>query len=63
MNTNSQPRPSPGERDGGGVSPPSPAAPSQQPLPYSLARFLDTLAIADDLAKWKPSHEGEEPPW
>lgn len=63
MNTNSQPRPSPGERESGGVRPPGPAAPSQQPLPHSLARFLDTLAIADDLAKWKPSHKGEEPPW
>jgi len=56
MNTDSQPRSHLGERESGGVLPPSPAAPS-----HSLARFLDTLGIADDLATWRGPKDGECP--
>jgi len=31
-------------------------------VPFSLARFLDTLGMADDVP-WKPTHDNEEPPF
>ena len=31
-------------------------------LPYSLARFFDTLGIADDIP-WRPTHDQDEPPF
>lgn len=31
-------------------------------LPYTLARFLDTLGVADDIP-WKPAHEADECPF
>jgi hypothetical protein len=31
-------------------------------FPASLLRFFDTLGIADDL-RWRPAHEGQEPPF
>ena len=43
---------------GPAVSSPSRAA----PMPHSLARFLDTLGLADDPV-WKPKHDNQEPPF
>ena len=41
---------------------PSPSFGSAAAIPYSLARFLDTLGMADD-TPWKPSHEADECPF
>jgi len=32
------------------------------PIPHSLARFIETLGIADDPV-WKPTHPDEQPPF
>jgi hypothetical protein len=31
-------------------------------IPYSLARFFETLGMADDIP-WRPTHDQDEPPF
>jgi len=60
MNTNPQRAILPDARAEAAGLPPSPGPAAA--LPYSLARFFDTLGIYDDIP-WRPTDEADECPF
>lgn len=60
MDTNPQRDDPPSQRAEAAGLPPS-SSPAAD-IPYSLAKFFDTLGMADDIA-WRPTHDEDEPPF
>jgi hypothetical protein len=60
MNTNPQRAILPDARAEAAGLPPSPGPAAA--LPYSLARFFDTLGMCDDIP-WRPTDEADECPF